>query len=512
MIGMAKTLPQLNFLAGLPKESLYSFIELYTCGMVFLNTEGCVLFANKSARTMSGFTLKEIKTKHLPQLSTAEHHNVIEKVFTGLVTSRKNIIAGTHFQSQLLTKTGGVVPVDISFNKIQHKENSLVFFTLSDVSAQVELQQQLYHQAITDPLTGLYNRRYFDEKLSSEFKRANRYRRSFSTIIIDIDGFKQANDLYGHSFGDEMLVKATELFKRVLRDGDTIYRYGGDEFAMILPETPKEGCLEVAERLREAFARNYAEKKQRIKLSLSIGIASYPEDGIDQRSLIGAADSRMYHSKENGGNMITAYDSNGHQSHDIEPILRALHSLAHLTEKNRGFMSNSTGINHSQGIRSLSVEIGHAMGLPAKTLYWLEQAAMLHDIGIITIPPSILAKPGKLTEEEWDTVKKHTLVGEEIIAVMGSDQELEFGHLKTIVGQHHEKMDGSGYPRALRSDEILIEAKILATADAYAGMLSSRPYRKSFTKKRALAELKKFSGTYYDAEVVAALIKLETSK
>ena len=506
---MNATLNALMSIRSFSKEALYTFLEAYQQGVIVLCPEASILYVNKYARKIIEYTPKGLIGKPISLLGTTGQADKISKSFARLVASKRETIAGKYFQSQFVSKSGEIVPVELSLNKISENNNTLIFCTVADIRSQVELQELLYHQAITDSLTGIYNRRYFDERLTQEFTRAHRYRRPFSTIIIDIDGFKQANDLYGHAFGDEMLIKATTLFQQVLREGDTMYRYGGDEFAMLLPETPKEGSMEVAERVRDIFAKQYTTKKHRIKLSLSIGVASYPEDGTEQKSLIGAADNRMYHSKENGGNMITAYDSLEHLGSDTESILRALTNLAHLMEKSRGFSSSRTDINHSQGIRSLSIEIGHKLGLGSKALYLLEQAAMLHDIGAISIPRSLLVKRGQLTQQEWDDIKRHTVIGEEIIEMITRHDEEELAQLKVIVGQHHERLDGSGYPRGLKGNEISMEARILGVTDAYSAMLSRRPYRKAFTKKQALMEIDKYSGIHFDSVVVDALHSLE---
>ena len=500
---------RLSFFPRFSKETLYDLFESYPYGLVFLDHQHAINYANKQARKIFGYTQKELNGKPFITYVSADNESALSKAIVRLQNSKKPIASTKTIRLDVESKKEGPVPVEVLFNKVQEDAQEMLLCTMTDIRAQVELQQQLYHQAITDSLTDLYNRRYFDEKLTQEFKRSNRYRRPFSTIIIDIDGFKQANDLYGHDFGDELLVQATGLFQQVLREGDTVYRYGGDEFAMILPETPKEGCMEVAERLREVFAKYSTNEKQRIKLSLSIGIASYPEDGIDQKGLIGAADNRMYHSKNQGGNMITAYDSLDHLASDSELVLRALTNLAHLMEKKRGFYSGSTGINHSQSIRSLSIEIAHKLELKPNRLYLLEQAAMLHDIGAISISRSLLVKEDELTERDWDEIKRHTLVGEEIIEMIALHNEQELSELKCIVGQHHEKFNGSGYPRGLKGDEIMIEARILAVTDAFTSMMSPRPYRKAKTRKQAINELKDYSGIHYDGDVVDALLEIE---
>lgn len=491
---------------ALSAASIDCFVKLAPCGILFLSDSGEILYANEKIKTMTGCDIASMIGRRLTEFIVSDSGEV-ERFFS--VPENKEMVSSKKLEIKMKTNKDLVIPAELSYHVIREDEKKFVFCTILDMSQQVELQNKLYHQAITDPLTNLYNRRYFDETLTQEFQRANRYRRPFSTVIIDIDGFKYANDLHGHGFGDDMLIRATTVFKDILRDGDTVYRYGGDEFAMILPETSKEGSVEVADRLRQRFLKKCSIKEKRVKLSLSIGVASYPEDGMDQKSLIGAADNRMFYAKENGGNKVVAYDPLANVTSGTETMLRTLAKMAHLMEKRRGLVSVESGINHSQSIRALSVELGHQLGLDLHELALLEQAATLHDIGSISIPDSIWNKKQALTDGDWQTIKNHTLAGEEIIEMVSDHEEDDLLELKKMIGQHHERLDGSGYPRGLTGEKITMGAKILAVTDTYTSMLSERPYRKAITKKQALAEMQAMSGIQFEAEVVAKLFELE---
>ena len=496
----------LDFLTSITKTTIHSFLDQYFSGVIFLDEAGTILFANQRLANIIETPAKAITGIHFDNLISSENEQNEKILFSKINTPMDNLTAGKRLDTTIVKKDGSHVPVSISFNLVREGGLTLYLCIIDDISQQVELQHKLYQQTITDPLTGIFNRRYFDERLTQEFSRATRYRRPFSVIIIDIDGFKQANDMFGHPYGDKMLQKATESFQRVLRQGDTVYRYGGDEFAMILPETAKEGAIEVTDRLKEMFYRYVHGQEKRIRLSLSIGIANYPEDGNDEKELIGAADRRMYISKESGGNMITAHDSLNYLSEDTETLLRSLSNLAHLMEKNRGLSSD--GLNHSQSMRTMAIEIGYMMGLSQQRLSLLEQSSMLHDIGTIYISSTILKKETALNDEEWDQIKRHPLIGEEIISLLDQGEK-ELMELKKIIGQHHERMDGSGYPRGLKGDDILIEARILAVADAYNAMISSRPYRPALNRGEAMEEIKALSGLHYAPEVVNCLMQLE---
>jgi diguanylate cyclase (GGDEF)-like protein/PAS domain S-box-containing protein len=480
------------------------FLESFPDGIIFIDNDGAISFFNQEAGRIFGYARDEIIGKPVELLILPEMH---ERHVDGIKQLRQCddvSVSGKKTEIKGLRKDGGSVPIEWSYHMFKDDSATLFFCCVTDISERTELQNKLYRQTITDPLTGLFNRRYFDERLKQEFSRASRYRRNFSLVIIDIDGFKQANDLHGHAFGDEMLVKASKLFLEVLRDEDTIYRYGGDEFAMILPETPKEGAIELAERLRRKFAKRCCVEDKRLKFTLSIGIASHPDDGEEEDELVGTADRRMYHSKGNGGNLITAHQMREELESDEDAVLRSLNTLVYAIEKKLGGKS-AAGLSHSQEIRSLALAIGRRLGMSVERLYLLEQAAVLHDFGILYVQSSIMGKPGELTREEMDEIQRHAIVGEQILGLLAAETS-DLADLPKVVGQHHEWMDGGGYPRGLKGEEIFMEARILGLCDAYSAMRTHRAHRSALTEEEAISELKRLSGSQFDPKVVDALL------
>lgn len=486
--------------------------------IIFANEKGKILFWNKKAKDIFGYSNEEIIGKPILTIIPQEFIDKHQKGFDKYIKGRKPVSAGKTLETKGLTKQGEKISIELSIHSLKALKGkggskNLFFVIIRDISKRVKLQQKLFQQSITDPLTGLYNRRYFDKILKSEFERSERYKRSFSVIVVDIDGFKQVNDLYGHSFGDEILIKAKDVFEKSLRKLDSAYRYGGDEFGMILPETPKEGAMDVAERVRGRFIKKCKLNDRRIRLSLSIGLASFPEDGKDENSLIGAADRRMYHSKGEGGNHITGYTINELIGTKDEAILRSLTALTVKMEENR-LGSLWSEASHSQKIRTLAMEIGRRIGLTSERVSVIEQASMFHDIGMLYISKNILLKTGKLARQEKVEIRKHPLIGEEIIdLVLASPDKKDLKDISSIVGQHHEWFNGQGYPRGLKGEDIFVEARILHTADTYEAMMSDRPYRKALKKNKTIEELKKNSGTQFDPRVVKLLLEIvECSK
>jgi len=489
-------------------KTIRLFLENYPDGVVIFNHQSQIQFFNKSAEKTFLYRRGQAKNLTLSALIAPSARGNYEQKLKLLHGSSSQIISGEKFEAVGLKKDKTELPIELSLHKITTEEGEFFLSFIEDISNRIEMQNKLYQQAITDSLTGLYNRRYFDEKITKEFQRSKRHKRIFSILIVDIDGFKQANDLYGHSFGDELLIKARDVFQQVLRTEDAIFRYGGDEFAMILPETVKEGAIDVSERLKLKFAKEFNFRDKRMQFSLSIGIASHPEDGSTEKQLLHAADSRMYLSKERGGNIITSHDKTDEITINDELLLRSLAKLISLMDKHNQDVE-LTNISHATELRALSSEIGRRLGLSPARLYVLEQASMLHDIGTLHISNSIFNKEEKLTESEWVEIKKHVEIGEMIIGLIATNEKEELHDLKNIVAQHHEWVNGEGYPRGLKGDEILLEAKILAATDAYSAMTNRRPYRDAMSKTEALAELNRNVGQQFDSRVVEVLTDLE---
>lgn len=373
--------------------------------------------------------------------------------------------------------------------------------------ANSQLYAQAREKARLDELTGLFNRRHFDERLKEEINRQIRYGGAFSLIMLDLDSFKAYNDVYGHPAGDTLLQEIGGLIKKAIRTSDQAFRYGGDEFAALLPQTDTDSAYHVAERIRQEVAAHAQARSTGV--TCSVGISSCPTDGEIPADLISAADSALYHSKYAGGNRVHIASSlmtaaAGRQADDGEarsPSLAAIYALATAVDAKDHYT-----YAHSQRVKDYVVTLAQALGLPADAVNRLSAAALLHDIGKIGVHDSILTKTGPLTDEEFEEVKTHPRLAVAIISNVPS-----LAPCVPAILYHHERFDGTGYPQGLKGEDIPLEARILAVPDCLADMTTDRPYRSALDWNEAIEEIKRNSGTQFDPDVARVLVSLMES-
>jgi diguanylate cyclase (GGDEF)-like protein len=322
-----------------------------------------------------------------------------------------------------------------------------------------------------DPLTGCLNRRGFEERLDAELDGARRQSGSLSLVVLDLDHFKAVNDTHGHAAGDELLRWTVARAGETLRPMDSVGRLGGDEFAILLPGAGIVEAREVAERLRTALAE---------RVQASSGAASFPDDGLDRDSLHRHADSDLYAAKHGRA-----------EGRDLS-FASALASAVNLRM--------AVPDEHLSAVPHLALAIGERLGLPAAEAAMLRLAAILHDVGKVSVPDRILRKPGPLTVDEFDHVKGHPAAGAEIVAHIDG-----LSPVSNWIRHSHEHFDGSGYPDGLRGEAIPLPSRILLVADAFDAMTSARPYGAPLPPEVALAELQRGAGRQFDSRCVEAL-------
>jgi diguanylate cyclase (GGDEF)-like protein len=330
----------------------------------------------------------------------------------------------------------------------------------------------------TDPLTGCLNRRGFEDRADAVLAAAARDRGEGAVLVLDLDHFKEVNDLHGHAAGDELLRSVVDALVRSIRPGDAIGRIGGDEFAVLLVDIGAADALERAARLLQALSE---------RAPCSAGLASFPSDGTELEQLMRQADVRLYASRS------------GRAARESVPTAERLSWAVTLARAVDLRMHADHG--HSCAVADHAVAIAARLGWAQDELAALRIAATLHDVGKMTIPEAILCKPGRLSDEEFEQIKEHSAAGATLVAgVEGLERIVPW------IRHSHESFDGSGYPYGLRGEAIPQASRIMLVADAFDAITSARPYREGLPVAHAREELELHAGSQFDPECVAALL------
>jgi diguanylate cyclase (GGDEF)-like protein/putative nucleotidyltransferase with HDIG domain len=362
------------------------------------------------------------------------------------------------------------------------------------------LRERIVDANRTDPLTGLINRRAFEELLELELERAIRAGRPISVVVGDIDSFRVVNEQHGHAAGDAALQSVARNALKWKRRIDVAARVGGEEFALLLPETDERGAFIVAERLRRATHRSFAEATAGVKFSF--GVATAPAHGSDGVGLLRAADQAIAAAKDLGGDRTVIYSDEVARALDEGTHAGSELQLATVIALAEALDIRDTGTGqHSHTVARYAEMMARELGLDEERIERVRLAGVLHDIGKIGISDRVLTKPGPLDRTEWQEMYTHPEIGARLLS------RPEFADLREWILAHHERPDGLGYPRGLRADDIPVEARILAVADAYEAMTADRCYRAALGEAAARAELEGGAGTQFDADVVAALLR-----
>jgi diguanylate cyclase (GGDEF)-like protein/PAS domain S-box-containing protein/putative nucleotidyltransferase with HDIG domain len=346
-----------------------------------------------------------------------------------------------------------------------------------DITSEKQEQEYILKLTYKDQLTGLYNRRYYEEQIEklsgSEFL-------PLAIMMVDVNGLKLTNDAFGHHIGDELLKKVAKNLISCDSKGGFACRVGGDEFLMVFPNTDEKEAEYLVDKLYELVS---AERLENIVISISAGCQVRTDVSQSIRDTLIKAENHMLRKK--------IVESQSMRNQTVNIIMQTLNE------------KNEREKRHSVEVAKWAKEIGVAMGLSVQKVKEIELAGLLHDIGKIAIKEDILNKPGKLTEEEYDEIKRHPESGYHILKSVD-----EYSSLAQCVLEHHERFDGKGYPKGIKGSQISLIARIIAVADAFEAMIAQRPYRKSLTEEMAIEEIKKNSNTQFDPEVVTAFLKI----
>ena len=345
-----------------------------------------------------------------------------------------------------------------------------------DITNIKNMETKLTYLSYYDQLTGLYNRSVFDEELIKGDTQENL---PYTIAMVDVNGLKLTNDAFGHLAGDELLKHVANVLKKECRPDHIVARIGGDEFVLLLPKTDHEQARELVKRIYKAVAED---KIDNIVISVSIGWETKLSLEQTMQETFIKAEEHMYRKK------LTESQSMRNQT--IQVILNTLNE------------KNEREKIHSEKVSKISKRIGEILKLDAQTLKEIEIAGLMHDIGKIVVNEDLLNKTGKLTDAEYEEIKRHTESSYHILKSVDG-----YTKLADYVLSHHERWDGKGYPRGLTSTEIPFISRIITVADAYEAMVADRPYRNGMSSEDACKELASCAGTQFDPDIVAAFLE-----
>lgn len=441
--------------------------------IVLFNQYHEVIAINEKFTTLFGYSIDEIRGKEVdsivaPGEKLVEANQLTSDLLDGHEVSLESVRFGADGQPRDVSVKG--VPIILN-NKIISG-----YGIYADISERKKAEKEILYMNYHDQLTGLFNRRLFE----AELKRLNIERNlPISVVMADVNGLKLINDAFGHAAGDRLLITTAKIIKKECRADEIIARLGGDEFVILLPKTNSEEAEKVIKRIKAASS---GIRLQSMELSISFGWETKNSAAQDINEILKNAEDNMYRDK--------LFESPSVRGKTIQAIIKSLH------EKNK------REEQHSQRVSYLCETIGIAMGRSESEVNELKTVGLLHDIGKIAIDDKILNKPGQLTVEEWNEIKRHPEIGYRILSSVN-----DMAELAEFVLAHHERWDGKGYPKGLKGEEIPLQARIMTVADAYDAMTSERTYRKPLAEETVIEELRKNAGKQFDPEIARVFIE-----
>lgn len=464
------------------KEQFRTTLMSVGDGIIATDNQGRIEVINKVAEQLTGWTRLDAVGRPFEEIfrvineysRTASTNVVTEALRTGRIVELDQ-------HALLIARDGSEIPVEDSAAPIRNKAGKItgVVIVFRDFTDKREKQRQVEYLSFHDYLTGLYNRRYYEDSL----KRLDTPRNwPLAILVIDINGLKLTNDAYGHATGDQLIRSVADILRRSCRADDIIARTGGDEFIILLPQAGTEQASHVRQRIIRTAAHTRLES---VIISMAVGYAIKTEAGQDIHDVQKEADNQMYKDKLKYSKVM--------RSQTIETVLRQINNKYDHEQV------------HTEKVSEYCGEVARALQLSEKEISEIRTVGALHDIGKIAIPPDILNKPDQLSHEEWEMIKTHAATGYNILKNVD-----EFAAYAEAVLHHHERWDGKGYPAGLKGTDIPLYSRIVAIVDAFEAMTSQRPYQKIKTRDEAVAELTRCAGTQFDPHLVQVFINQMT--
>jgi diguanylate cyclase (GGDEF)-like protein/PAS domain S-box-containing protein len=458
------------------EEHLQAILQAAPDPLVVYDRVGHPQYINPSFTRIFGWTFQELQGQRIPFVPEDQKEATMAKIReiyrTGVPVT---------FDTKRWTKDERLLDIRVSAAIIQssREEHHGLVVILTDITERKQLEKRLTELSLYDSLTGLYNRTFFQEEIQR--LEDDRYF-PMGIIVCDINGLKLINDTLGHDKGDELLRAAADILRQCFRQSDILARIGGDEFTVLLPNSGEEIVQACCRRIREEVGR-FNQQSAGFGISLALGYAVDQAPPTDLEGLFKRADDAMYKEK--------LQQSHSSRNETVQALIKTLEERDHITE------------GHAGRLNEYAQKLGRLAGLSADRLQDLQLLARFHDLGKVGIPDFILFKPGPLTREEFQEMKRHCEIGHRIALSLN-----DLAPIADYILKHHEHWDGRGYPLGLSGEDIPLECRILAIVDAYDTMIHKRPYKEPMSHEDAVAELGRCAGTQFDPELVWEFLRI----
>lgn len=451
-----------------------SLFEQAQIGICYLETDGSFINTNDYFNQMFQYTRDELMSLNIRDLDDKTEYNQ-NYALTQLLNDQ---YAVDHtVEKPLLRKDGTTFWANISVSRIRFNQEDIYMSTVIDISERKKAEEMMHYLNYHDQTTGLNNRQYYESHIEKVDVEGNY---PLTLIKIDINGMKLINDAFGYEMGDTLVKKVVSLIKPIVYNSDMFCRFGGSDFLIVYTKVQKTYIDIIMAQINHMMTN---ETIQNIKVSVSSAYAVKSSSEEDLNLVLKKAEMRLSREK--------LIDTSSMLSRTIEIIMNSLYE------------KNSREMEHSKRVSYWCEKIAQRMNLDSHIVSKLRIAGLMHDIGKIGIPDSILDKPDRLTEEEFNLIRKHSEVGYRILSAAN-----EFSEIADYILAHHERWDGMGYPKGLKGSEIPIYARIISVADSFDAMTSDRAYRKAMSFQQAKQEIIKFSSVQFDPSVVKVFLEI----